>query len=123
MFPPLLKLVIEEPALIGEHLEAYSNLLLRDVALWQQGFVRRLILNMLLVAGALMSVALACIALMLWVTTGHGSPLLVVVPLLPITVAGTVYSLQQKTPEENFAASRAQLHADVQMLKEEFSNE
>jgi uncharacterized membrane protein YqjE len=123
MFPPLLKLVIEQPALLGEHLEAYASLLLRDVALWQQRFQRRLLLNLLLVAGTGMSLMLACIAVMLWVTTDHGSPLLIVIPLLPVTLASSIFALQAPPGGENFAASRAQLHADVQMLKEELQRD
>jgi uncharacterized membrane protein YqjE len=120
MLPPLLKVLINEPVLLGEHIEAFTGLLLRDVAGWQARFQRRLLLNMMLVAGGVMSVALACIALMLWAATGTDSTVLVVVPLLPFTLAGTIYALQQPLAQtENFAASRAQLHADIQMLKEE----
>lgn len=120
MFPPLLKIIFNEPGLIAEHVEAYSHLLSKDAHLWQASVKRQFFLKLIMGSNFFLTLLFAGIALMIWGATNNTHWSLVVVPLVPFVVAiGAAFMLANKDlTRAPFAATKHQLSTDMRMFKE-----
>lgn len=121
MLPSFLRLLINEPELLTEHIEAYSSLLTKDLQLWQAYVQRQLILKMMMGGGFLLTIMFTGIALMLWGVTDKRHWALIVVPLVPFVVSMAVaFILMNKSlVRKPFETSKKQFCADIRMFKEE----
>lgn len=119
MLPPLLKIIINEPGLLSEHLDAYSQLLVKDLSLWQTSIKRQMKWKMVLSGNLFLFLLLAGVAIMLWGTTQSSHWSLIVIPLVPLIVAIVSVLLMPRSDavREPFVALKKQLCSDIQMLK------
>jgi len=117
MWPPLLRILLDEPALLAEHAAAYSALIRQEAMHLQARLLRRLGYLLLLGAGVLLAVMFAGIALMLHAADEGWYWLLWTVPLIPLAVAAFgAWRLKSDTPGyPAFRRVRAQVAADIQL--------
>ena len=117
MWPPLLRVLLDEPALLAEHAAAYSALILEDAMRLQARLLRRLGYLFLLGAGVLLAVMFAGIALMLHAADEGLYWLLWTVPLIPLVAAAIgAWRLKGDTPgSAAFSRVRAQVADDMQL--------
>lgn len=123
MIHPLLHLIATKPHLIGDHVEAYTELVSAEVSkasrLWTARVAYYAVALLLLSSG----LVFVGVALMLWAVVPPGNMnvpwLLVVVPLVPL-VAGAFCVLRARSvPEKSaFESVKEQLSADWAMLRE-----
>ncbi|QLQ03860.1 MAG: hypothetical protein HZY77_14865 [Thiobacillus sp.] len=117
MWPPLLRILLDEPALLAEHAAAYSALIRQEAMHLQARLLRRLGYLLLLGGGVLLAVMFAGIALMLHAADEGRYWLLWTVPLMPLAVAAFgAWRLQGATPDyPAFSRVRAQVADDMQL--------
>jgi len=123
MIHPLLHLIATKPQLIGDHVEAYAELVGAEVGktsrLWVARVAYYAVALFLLSAGLVFT----GVALMLWATTPSDNMnlpwLLVVVPLVPFAAgAFCIFKARADSSTNAFDAVKQQLHADMTMLRE-----
>ena len=119
MLPPLLKIIINEPGLLSEHLDAYSQLLIKDVSLWQTSFKRQMKWKMALGGNLFLFVLLSGVAIMLWGTTQNAHWSLIAIPLIPLffVIVCALMLPRKDAVREPFVTLKKQLCSDIQMLK------
>lgn len=119
MLPPLLKIIINEPGLLSEHLDAYSQLLIKDVSLWQISLKRQMKWKMALVGNLFLFLLFSGIAVMLWGTTQTTHWSLIVIPLIPLLMAivAALMLPRKDSVRKPFAALKKQICSDMQMLR------
>lgn len=124
MLPPLLRIMINEPRLLSEHVGAYSNLVAREVHLWQASVKRRFIFKLIATSSLFFTLLFAGIALMIWGATDHMHWTLIVVPLVPfgIFIVTALMGAGDRTPVKPFETIKAQICTDVSLFKEQFKN-
>jgi cytochrome bd-type quinol oxidase subunit 2 len=124
MLRPLLHLVVTQPHLLGEHVEAYAQLVGEEVGKVSALWIWRVACWAVAGVMALMGVFFIGIALMLW---GAASPddrmvawwLLIVVPAVPFVIAAICMLLaRSKADYPAFEIVKKQLDADVALLRE-----
>lgn len=119
MLPPFLRILINEPELVAEHISAYSSLIAHDVHLWQTRIQKRVLLKLLMGGSLLLTLLFSGIALMVWGATDSHHWTLIVVPLIPLALTIVVAFLASgNTSRQPFEASRKQFRADLNMFKE-----
>ena len=119
MLPPFLRILINEPELVAEHISAYSSLIAQDVHLWQTRMQRRVLLKLLMGGSLLLTLLFSGIALMVWGATDSHHWTLIVVPLIPLALTIAVAFLASgSTTRQPFEASKKQFCADLNMFKE-----
>ena len=123
MIHPLLRLIATEPQILGDHVEAYAELVGDEVR--KTGSAWGLRLGLYLVALALLGVGLVLtgIAVMLWAALPlsgiHAHWVLVAVPAASLLGAVVCALLARRNPVENaFDNVKKQLNADMAMLRE-----
>lgn len=84
MWPPLLRVLLDEPGLIRSYAQAYSVLLKQDAAGWQARQRRRLGYWLAMASGLLLALLFTGVGLMLYAVTGGGHALLWIVPAVPL---------------------------------------
>jgi len=123
MIHPLLRLLVKQPRLLTEHVEAYAHLVGDEVSKVSTMWIMRIVLY---VAGgvlALLGLIFVGVALMLfgavpWSDMEHGW-LLIVVPLVPLLAAGVcIWRARAPSSHDVVATVKAQLNADMAMLRE-----
>ncbi len=123
MIHPLLRLITTEPHLLGDHVEAYADLVGDEVkksgAAW--GLRLGLYAGALCLAGV--GLVLAGVALMLWAAlpaSGIQMPwVLIAVPATPLVLAVACVLIARRNPVESaFGNVKKQLSADMAMLRE-----
>ena len=123
MIHPLLHLIATKPQLLGDHVEAYAQLVGSEVdktsRMWITRIVCYAIALLLLTAGLVFT----GVALMLWAVvppSGMNAPwLLVAVPLVTLVAGGVCVFRARATPERGaFETVKQQLSADLAMLRE-----
>ena len=123
MIHPLLHLIATKPQLLGDHVEAYAELVGAEVGKTSKEWMMRVVYGV--AAAFLLStfITFTGVAIMLWAVVPTDSMnvpwLLVLVPLVPL--AGGIYCLvrAKEQPEQNaFQTVKEQLSADMQMLRE-----
>lgn len=126
MLPPLLRIMINEPRLLSEHVGAYSNLVAREAHLWQASLKRRFIFKLIATSSLFFALLFAGIALMIWGATDHLHWTLIVVPLVPfgIFIATALMGAgdDDDTAVKPFETIKAQICTDVSLFKEQFKN-
>lgn len=119
MLPPLLKIIINEPGLLSEHLDAYSQLLVKDVSLWQTSVKRRMKWKIVLSGNLFLFLIFTGMAIMLWGTTQTPHWSLIVIPLIPlfIVIVAALMLPRKDSVHKPFVAFKKQICSDMQMLK------
>lgn len=123
MLHPLLHLFATNPHLLGEHVEAYADLVSAEVGSATKRWKARVALYGMAVFLLMVGTVLAGVALMLWAvmpTINMQAPwLLLVVPLIPLLVSGLCIFRARSEPEQPaFNTLRNQVSADLAMLRE-----
>jgi len=120
MLPSFLRLLINEPALLTEHIEAYSSLLTDELRVWKANLQRQWVLKIIMACSFLLTIMFAGIALMLWGVTDKHHWSLIIVPLIPFLVSIAVaFILTNKSLVRTpFEASKKQFCADIHMFTE-----
>jgi len=123
MIHPLLKLIATEPQVLGDHVEAYAELVGDEVKKTGSAWATRL--GYYLGALCLLGVGLVFVgvALMLWATlppSGFQAPwVLIAVPAVALVAALVCVMLARQSPIESaFDNVKKQLNADMAMLRE-----
>ena len=123
MIHPLLRLIATEPQVLGDHVEAYAELVGDEVKKTGSAWGLRIGLY----AGALglgaIGLVLAGVAVMLWASlpaSGFQAPwVLIVVPGVVLVAAIVCIVVARRKPIENaFDNVKKQLNADMAMLRE-----
>ena len=120
MLPPFLKIMINEPGLLTEHLHAYSNLITKDVHHWGTSLQHRMVLKLIMGGSLFLAVLFGGFALMIWGATDSAHWSLIVVPLVPLViaiVAAFMLSNKDRGPKP-FESVKKQFSADIRMFKE-----
>jgi hypothetical protein len=123
MIHPLLRLIATEPQILGDHVEAYAELVGDEVKKTSSAWSLRIALYLAALALGCVALVLAGVAVMLWATlppSGFQVPwLLVVVPAAGFVAAIVCVLLARRNPVENaFDNVKKQLSADMAMLRE-----
>jgi hypothetical protein len=123
MIHPLLRLIATEPQILGDHVEAYAELVGDEVRKTSSAWVTRL--GLYLAAACLGGIALVFtgVALMLWASlpaSGFQMPwLLVAVPAISFVAALLCAVIAARSRVESaFDNVKKQLSADMAMLRE-----
>ncbi len=123
MIHPLLRLAATRPHLIGDHVEAYADLIgseaKRAGAAWSRRIAFYAVAGILLLVGLI----LAGTALMLWAAlpaSGYQAPwVLVAVPVVVLIAAVAFFFVAQNSPVESaFDTVKKQIDADMAVLRE-----
>lgn len=123
MIHPVLKLIATEPQLVGDHVEAYAELVGEEISKVSSGWIRRIALWAVAGVLALVGLLLVGVALLVWAATPDADLrsgwLLVIVPLVPLVGAGVcAMTARAHTISNAFDTVKAQLNADMAMLRE-----
>lgn len=121
MLPPLLRVLLDEPALLQAYAAAYTELVREEAGTLQQRVVRRLAYAAGSAGCALLALVFMGVAVMLYAVSGRGHWLLWIVPAIPLVCALVMAGLLWRAPgEPTFPKTRAQLDKDLQIcgLKE-----
>ena len=118
MLHPVFSTLIQRPDLIADHLGAYTALLRQEAGSWRADWLRCVLAWVVVVAGAVVFLILSGTALMLGVLqTFHW--VLLAVPAVFLALTWLAF-LRARAPlqVERFQEFRAQLHSDVNALRE-----
>ena len=123
MIHPLLRLIATEPQILGDHVEAYAELVGDEVKKTSSAWSLRIALYLAALALGCVALVLAGVAVMLWATlppSGFQVPwLLVAVPAAGFVAAIVCVLLARRNPVENaFDNVKKRLSADMAMLRE-----
>lgn len=123
MIHPLLRLIATEPQVLGDHVEAYAELVGDEVKKTSTAWATRLALYGAALCLLGVGLVFAGVAVMLWAAlppSGFQAPwVLIVVPAVTLAAAGICVILAKRNPIENaFDNVKKQLSADMAMLRE-----
>ena len=123
MIHPLLRLLTTEPHLLGDHVEAYAELVGEEVKKTSTAWGTRLALYAATLCLGGVGLVLAGVAIMLWASVPAGdlhSPwVLVAVPVVTFVLAAACFLIARRNPAHNaFDNVKKQLSADMAMLRE-----
>lgn len=123
MMHPLLRLILTQPQLLSDHVEAYAELVGADIGVATSLWKKRAMLYALALCCLGVAVVLAGVALMLWavipVTEIQAPWALIATPLLPFVVALSCLKVASLLDNSRaFDNLRQQLKADMMMLRE-----
>ncbi|HWK83174.1 MAG TPA: phage holin family protein [Caldimonas sp.] len=123
MIHPLLRLVATQPQLLGDHVEAYAELVGDELRKTSSAWATRLALYAAALCLLCVGLVLTGVALMLWASLPAGSfptPwVLVAVPAVTLVAAGVCAILAKQHPVESaFDKVKQQLDADMAILRE-----
>jgi len=122
MIHPLFRLLVSQPQLLAEHVEAYSELVAAEIGAVTAQWKRRALLQGLSAAMGILGLLFAGVALMLWAAIPAGTMshpwALWAVPAIPLVMAAWA-QLAARAPLEVHGARRIreQLAADAAMLR------
>lgn len=120
---PLLRLVVERPHLLAEHVSAYAVVLAEEGVLAASQWRRRFLWQAIAGAFAALALTLAGVAAMLWVALPRSTPevawVFVAVPALALlaSVAAALVALRAGTGVA-FAGLRRHAAADLALIRE-----
>ena len=123
MLHPLLHLIATKPHLLGEHVEAYAELVGLEVGRTAKCWKARVALYGAAVFLLTVGAVLAGVALLLWAVIPTVSMqahwLLLVVPLVPLLVSALcVFRARAEPQHPPFDTLKSQVSADLAMLRE-----
>ncbi len=120
---PFFKLVVDRPAALTDHVEAYASLATLELSAAVTQLRRRALKTAVSVVGASVAVLFGGVSAMLWAVTPaadlHAPWVLWLTPLLPAALAvGCWWSANAADPLPAFSALRGQVREDMAMLRE-----
>ncbi len=123
MIHPLLRLIATEPQVLGDHVEAYAELVGDEVRKTGSAWGQRLALYAAALCLLGVSLVLTGVAVMLWAAlpaNGFQVPwVLIAVPAVTFVAAVACILVARRNPVENaFENVKKQLSADMAMLRE-----
>lgn len=123
MIHPLLRLAATQPHLIGDHVEAYAELIGSEVRKATRVWGRQAGFYAATGVLALVGLLLTGTALLLWASLPTASLqmpwLMIVVPAVPVVLAIACFFAARSSPAESaFDAVRSQLNEDMAVLRE-----
>lgn len=122
MIHPLFRLLVSEPQLLAEHVEAYSELVAAEIGAVTTQLKRRAILHGLSVGLLVIGVFFTGIAVMLWAAvpadTMNHPIVLWATPAIPLVMAVWAhFAARAPVAEHGTQSIREQLAADAAMLR------
>lgn len=124
MLHPLFRLVATQPELLGQHAQAYGELVGTELSAQARVWSRRALLLALALCLLGVTVVLAGVAIMLWATSvpePRAAWVLLAVPSVSGVAAIACYLLARQRSEADaqaFAELRRQMQADLSLLRE-----
>lgn len=123
MIHPLVRLLATEPQLVVEHVGAYAELIECEAREAQRRFTLRLAFSLVALCCIGVAAVLTGIAVMLWAITPALSAqahwALVAAPAIPAVVAILCgVAARRPAAERAFASIKAQISADLQMIRD-----
>lgn len=120
---PFFKLMVDRPAVVTDHVEAYASLATLELSGAVRHIGRRALKTAIALSCAAVAAMLAGVAVMLWAVTPaehlHAPWALWLAPGLPMIVAVWCgWSAQAADNAPAFSALREQVRADIDMLRE-----
>lgn len=122
MIHPVFRLLVSEPQLLAEHVEAYSELVAAEVGAVTTQWKRRALLHGLSAGLGLMGLLFAGVAIMLWAAVPIDSMnhpwALFAVPAIPLVMAVWAhFAARAPVAEHGTQTLREQFAADAAMLR------
>lgn len=123
MLHPIFHLVATQPQLLGQHAQAYGELVSTELSTQAHAWSRRAVLAALALCLAIVTAVLAGVATMLWATLLSDPRLawvFIVVPSVPGVAALVCYLMARQNSAGNapaFAELRSQIKADLALLR------
>lgn len=122
MIHPLFRMLVSEPNLLADHVEAYSQLVAEEVGAVTAQWKKRAALHALSAFAALLALVLTGVSLLLWaaipVDEMNAPWGLIAVPALFLALAvGANFAARARMAEHGFKTIREQLAADAAMLR------
>lgn len=123
MIHPLLKLIATEPEILGDHVEAYADLVGDEVRKTGSALVMRLVWYAGALGLSVVGLVFAGVAIMLWAAlpeSGYQAPwVLIAVPAVTLLAAAVCAILARRSRVESaFDNVKKQVSADMAMLRE-----
>ncbi len=123
LFQPFLRLASTRPELLGEHAQAYAELIASELVSAGSNLQRQVLLNALAICGIGVGAVLTGVALMLWaVAPSTQAPALwalIVVPLPPFAGAlACLLAAKRRGQDIAFSHLRRQFAADMAMFNQ-----
>ena len=123
MIHPILRLITSEPQLLGDHVEAYADLVGEEVKKTSAAWGLRLALYAAALCLVGVALVLTGVALMLWAAlppSGFTAPwVLVAVPVVTFVLAAACFLYARSSPVESaFDNVKKQISADMAVLRE-----
>lgn len=120
---PLLRLIATKPHLLGDHVEAYTELIGAEVEKTSKRWVSRAVYYAAAAGLLFFGIVFTGVALMLWAVVPSDNMnmpwLLVVVPLVPLVGGGFCFFRASAEPQQSaFDTVKQQFSADLAMLRE-----
>jgi hypothetical protein len=122
MIHPLFRLIVSDPQLLADHVEAYSELVAEEVGAVTAQWKKRTALDLASLACVFVAVVLAGVAVMLWAVVpvdNMNQPwALLAAPCIPLVLGvWSYFAAKAPVAEHGFKAIREQLAADAAMLR------
>ena len=125
MLHPLFHLIATQPQLLGDHAQAYGELISAELATQAAALKRRTLYGALALCFLGVGIVLAGVALMLWATLVQAPAqttvwVLVLVPAVPMVLALACYLMTRTRGTADdiaFAELRRQVQADMALLR------
>lgn len=124
MLHPIFHLVATQPQLLGQHAQAYGELVSTELSNQASVWTRRALLSTLALCFLVVCAVLAGVAIMMWaalVTDPRTAWVLILVPSAPGIAAIACYLAarhRSATDAQAFAELRRQMQADLALLRE-----
>ncbi len=118
----IFRLITTQPQLLLDHVEAYSELVVEEIAQVSSAYQRRLLYGVLAILLFALGITFTGIALLLWATVPiaqiHSPWMLWLVPLTPLVLALVCGVVAKNNARQGaFNDLRSQLKADMAMLR------
>ncbi|HEX6703557.1 MAG TPA: phage holin family protein [Albitalea sp.] len=123
MIHPLFRLIVSEPQMLAEHVEAYAELMSEEAGAVAKRLKRKVVLHAVSGFFGFLAVILACVGLMLWaalpIEDMRAPWALLLIPAIAVLGAVAAHIAAKSRAEEGrgMQAVREQMAADAAMLR------